>query len=101
MKISSGASQSLNQAQAQSDTKNIKNNKAENKSAAIDSALSAQVSLSDEAQQIKKATEIAKDDTVNETKVAYFQNLIDNGKYKIDSASVADKLVDDHMKMPS
>lgn len=102
MKISRGASHSLSQAQAQKDTKNIKGAKS-NQTSGLDggSPLSAQVSLSTQAQQIKKATDIAKQDTVDEKKVAMFQNLIDSGKYKVDSAKVADKLIDDHMKMPS
>lgn len=102
MKVSRGASQSLQQAQAQTDAKNIKGSKSSKKEAAgLDSSLSAQVSLSQDAQQIKKATEIAKQDNIDEKKVAFFQNLIDSGKYQVDSAKVADKLVDDHMKMPS
>ncbi len=102
MKVSRGASQSLQQTQAQNDAKNIKNSKANMKdSKGVDSSLSAQVSLSTKAQQIKKATDIAKQDSVDEKKIAYFQNLIDSGKYKVDAANVADKLVDDHLKMPS
>lgn len=101
MKISRGASQSLNQAQGQADAKNIKKGKSNQKMGSVASPLSAQVSLSDKAQQVKKATDIAKNDTVDEKKIAMFQNLIDSGKYSVDSAKVADKLIDDHMKMPS
>ncbi len=103
MKVSRGASHSLNQAQAKAtDTKNLKSNKAgDNAKAAATSGLSAQVSLSKRAQQIKQATDIAKNDSVDEKKIAYFQNLIDNGKYQVDSSKVADKLIDDHMKMPT
>lgn len=102
MKVSRGASHTLQQAQAQADAKNIKNGKSKGvKSQGVNSSLSAQVSLSNQAQQIKKATDIAKESSVDEKKVAYFQNLIDSGKYNVDSASVADRLVDDHMKMPT
>lgn len=102
MKVSRGASHTLQQAQAQADAKNIKNGKNKGvKSQGVNSSLSAQVSLSNQAQQIKKATDIAKESSVDEKKVAYFQNLIDSGKYNVDSASVADRLVDDHMKMPT
>ena len=59
------------------------------------------VSLSNKAQQIRKATEIAKNDTVDEKKIAKFQNLIDAGKYTMDSAKIADRLVDEHLKMPT
>ena len=102
MKISRGASHSLSQAQAQKDTKNVKGGKLSQKGALEGAGpMPAQVSLSTKAQQIKKATDIAKQDTVDEKKVAMFQNLIDSGKYKVDSAKVADKLIDDHMKMPT
>ena len=102
MKVTRGASQSLSQAQAQKDLKGLKNNKMNQKSSgAVDKSSSAQVSLSQKAQQIKKATDIAKKDTVDEKKIAFFQNMIDSGKYQVDSAKVADKLVDDHLKMPT
>ncbi len=102
MKVSRGASHSLQQAQQQSDAKNVKGNKAEQKdSKGVQSSLSAQVSLSKQAQQIKKATDIAKQDTVDEKKIAHFQNLIDSGKYQVDSAKVADSLIDDHIKFPT
>lgn len=101
MKVSRGASHSLNQAQAQADSKNIKKGKQNQTSGPVPTPLSAQVSLSDKAQQVKKATDIAKQDSVDEKKIAMFQNLIDSGKYSVDSAKVADKLIDDHMKMPS
>ena len=102
MKISRGASQALTQ-QAQADNnKSIKGKSMKSNMASKSSALSsAQMSLSSKAQQMKKATDIAKADNVDEKKVAYFQNLIDSGKYQMDSAKIADKLVDDHMKMPS
>jgi flagellar biosynthesis anti-sigma factor FlgM len=103
MKVSRGASHTLQQTQAQADAKNIKGSRAGKKSSAAmnNNPLSAQVSLSQQAQQIKKATDIAKQDSVDEKKIAYFQNLIDNGKYNVDSAKVADSLIDDHMKMPN
>ena len=102
MKVSRGASHSLQQAQQQADAKNVKSNKSKmGNSKGIDSAQSAQVSLSQQAQQIKKATDIAKKDSVDEKKVAYSQNLIDSGKYQADSSKVADKLVDEHLKFPT
>ena len=101
MKVSRGASHSLTQAHGQSDAKSIKNKNGKADRAGSASPLSAQVNLSAQAQQIKKATEIAKDDSIDEKRVAMFQNLIDSGKYNVDAAKVADKLVDDHLKMPS
>ena len=102
MKVTRGASQALGQAQAQKDMKGLKSNKMNAKNpGGIEKSASAQVSLSDKAKQIQKATDIAKKDSVDEKKIAFFQNLIDNGKYQVDSAKVADRLVDDHMKMPT
>ena len=101
MKVSRGASHALTQSQSKADGKGIKNQSAKSKLAGAGSPMSAQVSLSSKAQQIKRATDIAKQDSVDEKRVAYFQNLIDSGKYSVDSAKVADKLVDDHLKMPS
>lgn len=102
MKVSRGASHSLQQAQSQKDSQNIKGQKSKmNKAGELDPAKSAQVSLSKQAQQIKQATDIAKKDSVDEKKIAYFQNLIDSGKYQVDSANIADKLVDEHLKFPT
>ena len=102
MKVSRGASQALTQSQSKAESMSLKNQPMKSKLAsAANSPLSAQVSLSAQAQQIKKATDIAKEDSVDESKVAYFQNLIDKGEYNVDAADVADKLVDDHLKMPS
>jgi len=59
-------------------------------------AASARVDLSSRAQDVKKATNIANSaPDVDEAKVAKYQNLIDSGKYKVDSAKVADKMVDE------
>ena len=102
MKISRGASHSLKQAQGKMDSKSLTESKDGKKSDSLaNTSLSAQVSLSKQAQQIKQATDIAKDDSVNEKKIAMLQSMIDSGKYQVDSAAVADKLVDEHMKMPT
>ncbi|MBC87517.1 MAG: flagellar biosynthesis anti-sigma factor FlgM [Bdellovibrionaceae bacterium] len=57
------------------------------------------LNLSQKAQQMQKAKEIASRDLdgVDEAKVAKFQNLIDSGKYKVDAEAVADRLVDEHL----
>ena len=64
---------------------------------------SSRVDVSERAQQIKKAKEIASagTSTVNEDKVARLQALIDAGKYQVSAKDLADKLVDEHMDMPS
>ncbi len=61
---------------------------------------SAKLNLSDRAQDIKKAKEVAMaTPDVDEAKVAHFQKLIDEGKYKVDAESVADRMVDEHLMM--
>jgi negative regulator of flagellin synthesis FlgM len=57
----------------------------------------AKVAVSSEAQAFQKAKAIASKDTVDEAKVARLQKLIDEGKYKVDSKAVADRLVDEHL----
>lgn len=59
---------------------------------------SARVELSERAQDMKKAKDIAKNaPDVNLDKVKKFQALIDSGNYKVDSKKVADKMVDEHL----
>ena len=59
----------------------------------------AKVNLSDRAQSMQKAKEIASQDSVDEAKVARLQKLIDEGKYKVDSKAIADRLVDEQITM--
>ena len=56
--------------------------------------------VSKHAQQMKQAKEIASDQSIDEAKVARLQKLIDEGKYNVDSAAIADRLVDEHLLMP-
>lgn len=60
----------------------------------------AKVDLSDRAQMMQKAKEIASNNSIDEAKVARLQKLIDNGEYKTDAAAIADRLVDDHLNFP-
>lgn len=64
---------------------------------------STRVDVSERGQQIRKAKEIASKDlnSVDEAKVARLQKMIDEGKYKVDAESIADRLVDEHLNMPS
>ncbi len=63
---------------------------------------SAKVEVSERAQSIKKAKELATpDNTVDEAKVARLQKMIDEGKYNVDASAIADKMVDEHLLMPS
>jgi negative regulator of flagellin synthesis FlgM len=62
---------------------------------------SARVDVSERAQQMQKAKDVAMAaDSIDEAKVARLQRLIDDGKYKVDSDAVADRLVDTHMAFP-
>ncbi len=64
---------------------------------------SAQVHVSERAQMMNRANEIASNgiDSVDEAKVARLQKLIDEGKYNISAEAIADRLVDEHMMLPS
>lgn len=59
----------------------------------------AKVNLSSRAQSMQRAKDIASADTVDEAKVARLQKMIDEGKYRVDSRAVADRLVDEHLAM--
>lgn len=59
---------------------------------------SAKIDLSPRAQEMKKINELANSaPDVDEAKVKKFQELIDKGLYKVDSKSVADKMVEDSL----
>lgn len=61
---------------------------------------SAKVDLSARAQEMRKAKELATpSNDVDEAKVARLQKLIDEGKYKVDAGAIADRLLDEHLKM--
>jgi negative regulator of flagellin synthesis FlgM len=62
---------------------------------------SSRVDVSSRAQEMRKAKELATpSDSIDEAKVARLQKMIDEGNYKIDAEAIADRLVDEHMKMP-
>lgn len=62
---------------------------------------SANVNVSERAQMMQKAKEIAgRPDTIDEAKVARLQKLIDEGKYNVDASAIADRLVDEHLNIP-
>ncbi len=63
-------------------------------------ASAARVDLSPRAQDMKKIKDIAMSaPAVNSEKVARLQKLIDEGKYKVDSGTIADRMVDEHLLM--
>jgi len=62
---------------------------------------SAKVDVSDRAQLMQRAKDIAsRPDTIDEAKVARLQKMIDEGNYKVDADSIADRLVDEHLTIP-
>ncbi len=62
---------------------------------------SANVNLSERAQMMQKAKELASGPmTVDEAKVARLQKMIDEGNYKVDANSIADRLVEEHLTIP-
>ena len=62
---------------------------------------SANVNVSERAQMMQKAKDIASSPmTVDEAKVARLQKMIDDGKYKVDADSIADRLVEEHLTIP-
>ncbi len=86
-----------------------KSTKAENKKTAggaqglgdlVGNQNSAKVNVSDRAQMMQKAKDIASSTSVDEAKVARLQKMIDEGKYKVDADAIADRLVDEHLRMP-
>jgi negative regulator of flagellin synthesis FlgM len=58
------------------------------------------VNVSERAQMMQKAKDIASNGDIDEAKVARLQKLIDEGKYKTDAKAIADKLVDEHLSIP-
>lgn len=63
---------------------------------------SAKVQLSERAQLMQRAKDIAsQSEDVNEAKISRLQKLIDEGKYQVNASAIADKMVDEHMLFPS
>lgn len=60
---------------------------------------SAKVEFSERAQTFGKVKALATPDldTVREDKVAHFQKMIDEGRYKMDADAIADRMVDEHL----
>lgn len=58
------------------------------------------VNVSERAQMMQKAKELASGTDIDEAKVARLQKMIDEGKYKTDAKAIADKLVDEHLTIP-
>ena len=77
-------------------TRNTRTLPQKNRSNKEDSASS----LNKQKVQQVKAKALTDTQSIDETKVKRLQKLIDSGKYKVDAAAVADRLVDTHLKTP-
>lgn len=84
---------------ARTDKVDVKGKNAKKTPASGEEILSAaRVDLSPRAQEMKRIKEVALSaPDVNMDKVAKFQKLIDEGKYKVNADSVADRMVDEHL----
>jgi negative regulator of flagellin synthesis FlgM len=62
-----------------------------------------EVAMSSKARDLQKIKDVAigSSPDVDEAKVAKYQKLIDSGNYKVDAKGLADKLVDEQLKMSS
>lgn len=78
----------------------LNNDKAGAAAAKSKVATPANVNVSERAQMMQKAKDIASQSSVDEAKVARLQKMIDEGKYKVDAQAVADRLVDEHINIP-
>lgn len=66
----------------------------------VDIVGSSRVEVSTRAQDMARAKELATpSDSIDEAKVARLQRLIDSGQYNVDAEAIADRLVDEHLKM--
>lgn len=100
MKVTNTGSQQLHGVnQKKSEKLDKLGNKVDKELSKADLGQAADVTLSERAQDAKKAKEIAKNSSpdIDEAKVAKFQKLIDSGNYKVDAKKVADKLVDENL----
>ena len=93
--------QNLNVTDSKKTDKSDKAGSADNASKLLDtkeSDSSSKVQLSSRAQDMKRIKELAQNaPDVDEAKVARLQKMIDEGKYKVDSEAIADKMVDEHL----
>ena len=78
--------------------KNAKASDSDAASSASENGQATKVELSPRAKDIKRIAELAKDSPdVDASKVEKFKRMIAEGKYKVDSQAVADRMVDEHL----
>ena len=83
------------------DSNNVKRTKAQDAKTSF-AAGATKVDISTRAADIKKAKALATpSESIDEAKVARLQKMIDEGKYESDAEAIADRLVDEQMKMPT
>lgn len=71
----------------------------QNSSSSEAASSASKINLSNRAQEMKKAKEVALSaPDIDEEKVARFQKLIDNGEYKVSSSDIADKMIEEELK---
>ncbi len=101
-KLPSTMPSSTNAADAASKTKGLEKSLGDMKAkSTADLGSSSKVELSSRAQDIKKARELATpSNDIDEAKVARLQAMIDKGEYKVNAEAIADRLLDEHSKMP-
>jgi negative regulator of flagellin synthesis FlgM len=69
--------------------------------AGVPVAGASRVDVSPRAQEMMKAKALATpSDDIDEAKVARLQKMIDSGNYKVDADAIADRMLDEHTKMP-
>lgn len=104
MKISNDVSKGITDSINNIDKKTISSNKKGliKNNDVSDLKNSSEINLSQNAQDIKKAKELAAPSkSIDNDKVAHFKKLIQEGKYKVNAEDIADKMVDEHLLMLS
>jgi len=101
MKVNNNSSQlaGIENAKSNALNKTDKEGKSNPLGEAKDLGSSAKVNVSEKAHEFQKAKDIASGTEVNDEKVERLQKLIDAGQYKVDAKAVADRLVDEHLKI--
>ena len=106
MKVTSKLPNATQSAEAMKSSKlgegaGIDGKKAKSSLSSSELGASARVDVSQRAQEVRKAKELATPSKgIDEAKVARLQALIDKGEYKVDAEAIADRLIDEHSKMP-
>lgn len=93
------ASQIANTAKNEVDSTKSSSAKGKSAVSAGDISASSKVNVSERAQMMQKAKEVASKDSVNEARVAELQKMIDSGKYNVSASAIADRMVDEHLLM--